>query len=656
MCGISGIYSPKIDKAEQKELLSSMLANLYHRGPDGWGIYVSDTCSIGNTRLSIFDVDNGFQPMMNERYVVAYNGEVYNFIELQGELKQLGYKFSTTCDTEVILNAFTEYGTECFKKFNGQFAILIYDRSEKRLIVARDRYGIRPLYVYNNNGKFYFASEIKAFDVIPGFRRELNINNIYEHGLFWNTLDDRTVYKNIRSIRAGSFEIYKDTPEPVTGKYYELGETVTESPKLFNEAKEEFDYLLNDAVKMRLRSDVPVADYLSGGIDSSVITYLTAQNKKEKFSTFSVAFNDKDFDESGYQLEMVDSLQSKHNAVNIDYENIRNNFAEAVYHFERPVFRTAPVPLFKLSELVRQKNFKVVLTGEAADEILFGYDSYKELKLLEFWSRQPESKIRPQLLKKLYPHYKHFKDPRQFGLMRIFYEGFLNKYSNELAGLNIRVHNNDILANYLNKDYQVKKSTEELISDVRKILPNNFDNWTILQKNQFLEMKTLLSGYLLSSQGDRMSMSNSVEGRYPFLDHRLVEKVFYYKDEYKLNGFYQKNILRQAYREKIPASIIDRPKMPYQAPDLKSFFINTAIYKEGEYLLSKEQIEKHGIFDPVMIGRFLNKFRRGIPENIGYRDNMLITFILSTQLLCEQATNPRKNAVDLSLKKVEIID
>jgi asparagine synthase (glutamine-hydrolysing) len=235
---------------------------------------------------------------------------------------------------------------------------------------------------------------------------------------------------------------------------------------------------------------------------------------------------------------------------------INDNFLDAVYHFERPIFRTAPLPLFLLSKMVKSEGIKVVLTGEGADEILFGYDSFKELKLLDFWNKQPHSNLRPQLIKKLYPHLQHYQDPKRFGLMRMYYEGFLGEYNNDLAGLNIRVHNNKILANYFNKDFQITFNKEKLTEKISSILPANFHNWTLLQKNQFLELKTLLSGYLLSAQGDRMSMAHSVEGRYPFLDHRLIESLFYYRDKFKLNGLKQKYILSKAYKDVIPSSII----------------------------------------------------------------------------------------------------
>jgi len=238
----------------------------------------------------------------------------------------------------------------------------------------------------------------------------------------------------------------------------------------------------------------------------------------------------------------------------------------------------------------------------------------------------------------------------------MYYEGFLNDYNNELAGLNIRVHNNKALANYFNKDFNISYNKEKLIEKINSILPDNFHKWTLLQKNQFLEIKTLLSGYLLSSQGDRMSMAHSVEGRYPFLDHRLIETLFYYPDKFKLNGFKQKYMLRKAYKSVIPNSIRNRPKRPYMAPDLISFFSNGNLTEQAAYFLSSKMIKDYGIFDNKIVSRLIDKFERKMPDEIGYRDNMLFTFILSCQMADYWTRNPKNTRFDNKLKTTEITD
>jgi len=655
MCGIAAIYNKKQQKPFLKDLIIRMISCLTHRGPDGSGIYIADNIALGQRRLSIIDLAGGNQPMITDRYVIIYNGEIFNYIELREELKQNeDIHFNTTCDTEVVIRAFEVYGLDALAKFNGQFALVLWDKKEKKLIIARDRYGVRPLYILHHNNSYYFASELKAFDTIEGYERRFDTENLFEHALMWNTLDDATVYEKIRSLPSGTCEIYQEGRCIKKIRYYEIGESLPSQTTDFKTALDEFTSLLNDAVKLRLRSDVPVATYLSGGIDSSVITYLTSLHNKETFKTFSVSFEDKDFDESAFQQEMVKRLNSDHFELLINYSMIDENFLEAVYHLERPVFRTAPVPLFLLSKMVHDEGIKVVLTGEGADEVLFGYDSFKEVKLLDFWAKHPESAIRPLLLKKLYPHLQHYKDPRQFGLIRLYYEGFLNDYNNELVGLNIRIYNNKALSNFFNKDLHIFYSKEKILEKTKKILPSNFDNWTLLQKNQFLEFKTLLSGYLLSSQGDRMSMAHSVEGRYPFLDHRLIEKLFYYPDNFKLRIFSQKYLLGKAFQQVIPESIINRPKRPYMAPDLKSFFSKGKLTEHAAYFLSDNLLDQYGIFDKKIVSMLIKKFERKMPDEIGYRDNMALTFVLSCQMANYWARNPKKNC--LALKQLKIYE
>ena len=407
---------------------------------------------------------------------------------------------------------------------------------------------------------------MKAFDYIPGFSRTYDFANLLEHGLLWNTLGDATVWQGVTSLPGGSFMILAQNKTPHTERYYELGESLAEqaTPVTMDEARHRvYDGLL-DAVRLRLRSDVPVGAYLSGGIDSSVIAFLTQMHPRESFRTFSIAFADSDFDERRYQSEMVHQLGTDHTMIEIDYRAVRDAFSEVIYRTERPIFRTAPVPLFLLSQAVAASGMKVVLTGEASDEILWGYDSFKELKLLRFWQKFPSSALRPLLIKRLYPHLKHYADPLQYGLLKTYYQEFLGNCDNELASLNIRLVNNSAIAHALNRDHGCAVDKERILGRIRAMLPPGYGHWSALRQNQFMEMRTLLSGYLLSSQGDRMSMAHGVEGRYPFLDHRLVETAFSFPDSIKLGGLEQKLVLRRAFRGLIPDSIIDRPKLPYQ--------------------------------------------------------------------------------------------
>jgi asparagine synthase (glutamine-hydrolysing) len=656
MCGVTGIFNNDNAGHILRDFVQQMTSALVHRGPDAWGTYVGPGIALGHTRLSIVDLSAGHQPMATEEFVISYNGEIFNYIELREELIKEGIKFATQSDTEVVIKAYQVWGENAFIKFNGQFAFLLWDKSKKQLIAARDRYGIRPLFVTKWKNAWLFASEMKAFDVLPGFRREYDMQHLFEHGLLWNTIGSDTVYKDIRTVVPGTIEIYTNSSEPVVHRYYSLGCMPQSPPVSFDEAQGELRDMLSDSVRLRLRSDVPVGMYLSGGIDSSVLALLTSQIMGERFKSFSVTFGDTDFDESIYQNEMVAHIGSEHHSIRIDYDSISENFIETVRHAERPLFRTAPVPLFLLSKLVRENDIKVVITGEASDEILFGYDSYKELKLLQFWGRSPNSVLRPLLIKRLYPHLQHYADSKGYGLMKLYYEDFLGNVSNDLVGLNIRIRNNTVLAAAFNKEFGIKFNQDDLIDKLSTIFPEAYSNWTFLQQNQFLEMKTLLDGYLLSSQGDRMALGHGIEGRFPFLDHRVVEKIFSWPDSYKLKGFSQKHILRKSFKGLIPDSIIDRPKLPYQAPDLRAFIRNRKPVPLVEHYLSTKTIREYGIFDERFVARFLMKFSKRSPEQIGYRDNMMLVFILSTQIAIYCARNPVRELLEERLRTIDIVE
>lgn len=656
MCGIVGIHSNSLEIKTSKQLLMNMTSSLQHRGPDNWGYYASSQTMFGHTRLSIVDLSAGHQPMRIQDHIIAYNGEIYNYIELRKELEAAGVKFLTNSDTEVFLRAFIHYREKCFEKLNGQFAALIWNRKKKELTIVRDRYGIRPLYYLEFQNQYYFASEMKAFDQISGFERSYNAQQLFNHGLLWNTCGSNTVYNDIDSLPGGSFAVFRDGKKIKAERYYELGRNYTEEKRSYTDVEEEFRYLMDDAVKLRLRSDVPVGAYLSGGIDSSVILSLISKHTSNSYKSFSIAFEDKEYDESVFQKEMVNTIRTEHHTERITYDKIDETFPEVIYHTERPVFRTAPTPLFLLSSMVKKNDIKVVLTGEGADEILWGYDSFKEVRLLEFWNKYPDSKIRPLLIKRLYPHLNHYSDERKFGLMKMFYEDFLNEINNDLASGNIRTHNNKILKNYFDKRHNLEFNKSALLDEYNLDKPGTFNNWNSLQKNQHLEMRSLLAGYLLSSQGDRMSLAHGVEGRYPFLDHRVVDMLFKVNSDFKLRGLNQKFLLKKGFANDIPESIINRPKRPYMSPDLKSFCRNGKLTENASFFLDNKLIVDYQIFNPKWIQRFLMKFKDGVPENIGYRDNMIITFILSAQIAQYWAKNPRSFHLPEELLTVAIND
>ena len=660
MCGIVGLTG-SYKKRESKEIVERMVSSLSHRGPDEWGTFISDVVALGHARLSIIDLAGGHQPMTSAISCLSFNGEIYNYLELRRELEAESCIFSTASDTEVLQKALDTWNVDALAKLNGQFAFLYWNRKRDELIIARDRYGIRPLYYTKTDKGYAFASEIKGLRAVPGLQLKWHIPNVLEHGLLWNTLDDHTVFDGVHSLPGGHYKLFSKQGEKPSIPYYELGQEFSGdiASNGIEEAADQLVEKLRCAVELRLRSDVPVGCYLSGGIDSSVTSYLAHKIKGKRFKSFSVAFQDKSFDESEYQKIMSNWLGSEHHEVLVGSEEIQRVFFDAAIHFERPIFRTAPIPMFLLSKMVREQGIKVVLTGEAADEILFGYDSYKEIELLRRWASGMDGDNVSEVLKYFYPHLDHFKDARQLGMLKMYYEGFKDRINGPLAGLIIRASNNQVLRQMIHPDHNVDSSLEDLSIRIDNLTPSHIKEQSLLRRHQYWEMKTLLSGYLLSSQGDRMAMAHSVEGRFPFLDHTVVEWVFALPQKLKLTEeFSQKHILREAFKRVLPIQILDRPKRPYMAPDISAFFPKGVAGSLVEEFLSSEAVKTAGIFDPKMVARFLQKLVRRGTENAGYRDNMLITFLLSAQVIDSHNKTQRHNEQLLpnSLRVVDILE
>lgn len=632
MCGIAGILNLKSNlNGIPTGTLDSMLSTIGYRGPDGTGLYNKGMVGFGHARLSIIDLAGGSQPMSNEDGTIwiTFNGEIFNYLELRDDLIRRGHTFATQSDTEVIVHLYEDYGAECLDHLNGQFAFAIWNEKTRELFIARDRMGIRPFFYTTSGNRFYFASEIKAIFATNEVPREIDPLALDQVFTLWCTVPPRTAFKDILELPPGHYMIVKDGNIQVQ-QYWDI-DFSTEPVKVdFAEAMETLRELLIDATRLRLRADVPVGAYLSGGLDSSVTTALIRHFTNSPLETFSVCFEDADYDESGFQNKMARALGTKHHEVRCTYRDISDNFPQVIWHTEKPVLRTAPTPLFLLSRLVRQSNFKVVMTGEGADEIIGGYDIFKETKIRQFWSRFPESKWRPLLLKRLYPYLPAFQSQSKAYREAFFNEG-LSDISDPLFSHRPRWLTTSkgklFFSNRLREEIH-GASPEDVITDA---LPSDFSAWPPLTRAQYLESKNLLPGYILSSQGDRVSMGNSIEGRFPFLDHRVVEFCATLPLHYKIRGLNEKYILKQCMKEYLPAEIAKRSKQPYLAPDSKSFFHNGKAADYVEELLSEKCLEQFGYFNPKPTRMLVNKCRRG--SVIGFKDNMALVGILSTQLL-----------------------
>ncbi|MFB3926303.1 MAG: asparagine synthase (glutamine-hydrolyzing) [Syntrophales bacterium] len=633
MCGIAGYVD--FDRHRSiKGLLCRMIGIMKHRGPDASGIYEDDFAGLASRRLSILDIAGGDQPIHNEEESVwvVYNGEVFNYPEIRNDLEKRDHRFYTKSDTEVLVHLYEECGTDLCRHLNGQFAFAIWDRVRDRLILGRDRLGVRPLFYYEERTRLIFGSEIKAVFADPAVPREMDLRTLSDIFTFWAPLGSMTAFKGIYQIPPGHTAVFSRSGLSLR-PFWKIGfENSGNSDRPFHEYREELKYLIRDAVRIRLRADVPVGAYLSGGLDSTYITALVKKYFNNRLCTFSVGFTDGRFDETAFQEKVVHALETDHKSTLCAEADIGRVFPEVIWHSEVPILRTAPAPLFLLSRLVRDNGYKVVLTGEGSDEIFAGYDIFKEDKIRRFWSKDPQSGFRPMLFRKIYPDVFDGQSSRTGQFLNAFFQKGLQDTDSKFYSHMIRWENTGCLRQFFSDEVKEELRREgEPIERFLSTLPGDFMKWDALSRAQYIEMTIFLSNYLLSSQGDRMAMANSVEGRFPFLDHRVIEFALRTPSCFRLHGLKDKFILRKAAMDTIPPDIAMRGKRPYRAPVSRCFFADTPAYVEE--LLSDGALRKSGYFHPGRVGKIIEKCRKQEGCLLSERENMALTGILSTQLL-----------------------
>ena len=641
MCGIAGLFN-RDGSSVDPSVLEGMIRTVDYRGPDGTGTFIRGPIGLAHNRLSIIDLAGGHQPMDCDggSLWITFNGEIFNYLELREGLIQKGHKFLTRSDTEVILRLYREYGVNCVRHMNGQWAFAIWDAERRSLFLSRDRLGIRPLFYTTAGRSFVFGSEIKVLLAHPGVEREIDLQALRQVFTYWFPLPPRTPFRNILELSPGHSLIVEEG-KAETQRYWQLDFSAADATRLDDSGDEKrcvdkLCELLLDSTRIRLRADVPVGAYLSGGLDSSIITALAQRFVGSSLRTFSVAFEDPSLDESSYQEEVVRALGTQHQKIRCTSTDIGEVFPDVIWHAERPILRTAPSPLYMLSGLVRSNGFKVVLTGEGSDEFLGGYDIYKEAKIRAFWAQQMGSKIRPLLLKRLYPYLQGIQKQSPAYLQAFFRvqpEAIKDPFFSHVPrwGLTSRAHV------FFSPEIRAEFQSHEGYRDVTELLPPGFSNWGPFSRAQYLESALLLPAYLLSSQGDRMAMANSVEARYPFLDYRIAEFASGLPPRLKMKVLNEKYLLKRAFGDLVPASVRRRPKQPYRAPDAVCFFdpvTGKARHNYVEELLSRECIRAHGIFDPVVVEKLLAKVKRGKASS--FLDNAALVGILSTQILVNQ--------------------
>ncbi len=648
MCGIAGFFSADGRPMGAAAMLDAMIAAVAHRGPDERGSFVAEgagpCAGLAHARLSIIGIADGQQPMRHGESWISFNGEIFNYVELRQELVARGRRFRTSSDTEVILQLYDEMGLGCLDRLNGDFAFALWDGRARKMVLARDRMGVRPLFHTRRQGALWFGSEVKALLAVPGIEARLDPIALDQVLTLWAPIAPRTSFEGVEELPPGHV-LVADAAGVTIRRWWTLDfPDAAEARAPFNAeaAAEELAALLADATRIRLRADVPVGSYLSGGLDSSIVSALAARQVPDRLETFSVAFDSAEHDESTFQETMANALGTRHSSLRITNAAIAGALPSVVAHSERPLIRTGPAPLQLLSAHVRQRGFKVVLTGEGADEVFAGYDIFKEAAVRRFCARMPGSTMRAHLFRKLYPYLPGIRRQSAEYLAAFFGTG-LDALDDPLHSHRPRFRATAATKLFYSEAFRARIGGYDAAAELAAMLPGDFGRWHPLHQAQYLETTFLLPGYILSSQGDRAAMAHGIEGRFPFLDHRVVVFATTLPPSAKLSGLREKHILRKALRHLLPQEVAGRVKQPYRAPDSQAFAGTMPDY--ARRVTSEEAVAALGVFDPGKVRRLKEKVAAGTAT--GFRDSSAFIGVLTTQLWQERfATQGQRTAAE----------
>ena len=620
MCGIAGVFHFQKDAEVAEDHLRLMTTSIAHRGPDDDGYWRSGTgrLGLGFRRLSIVDLAGGHQPMSTQdgRYWIVFNGEIYNHVTIRQELESRGYSFRTRSDTEVILQAYACWGAKCIERFLGMFAFGIWDETEGRLFLARDRIGIKPLYYANRNGTLYFASEIKALFEHPDLAPRLNRDALAHYFTFLCVPPPATLFEGIEKLRAGHtllVEAGKELKEP---ERYWTPLTGPMSTRSESELIDEVRATLTDAVRARLMADVPLGVFLSGGLDSSSIVALMSRMIDRPVETFSIGYkDDPGFNEFENARQTAALFGTHHHEIQIDHEDFRRFLPRLVHHQDEPIADPVCVPLYFVSELARQNGVKVALVGEGADELFFGYAFHNRVwRMVErLWNplAAAPAPLRGLATRAAEP----FVDlPRRDFLRRLrengepFLGGAVTFYPEELKRL----------APALARDARPEAAVRAFYEEIDALRPDaDFPT-----RASYLELEFRLPELLLM-RVDKMTMATSVEGRVPFLDHRMVELAFRIPITMKVRDGVTKYVLREAMKDILPAEILQRRKMGFHVPVTRWFA--AVLSPLAQDVLHDPRLERLEIWDKREVDRLLARRQDG-RANLGMRIWSLVNF------------------------------
>lgn len=554
MCGIVG-YTTK-DWYAPAERIRDAVMTLVHRGPDQQGTHHSALCSLGGARLKILDLSAGDQPIYSpdRNTAIVFNGEIYNHLELRQELAGLGHRFETTCDTETVLHAFLEWDTECFARLRGMFAVALWQQKQRRLVLGRDRVGIKPLYIARQGEDILFASELKGILIHPEFERRMSLQGLDCYLSMNYVPAPWTLVEGVEKLTPGHWMDWRNGSVKIES-YWEIPEIRPERISL-DEAKEELDRLLTESVAEQMLSDVPLGVWLSGGIDSSTILHYAARASREPLRTFSISFQGRSFDESSYISAVARQYGTRHEQLDLNLnQDLEGAIRELTYYSDEPSADSGALPVWFLSKLTKQ-SCTVAFSGEGSDEVFGGYLTYRANRMARWLRRLPDGMVRglleglrawPASDEKIGLDYKvkrllegSLLPPEQ---SHIYWNGTFSEA--EKATLMRR---------------QLPGALPWLLSSLQADLPGD----GLGPYMKFDQAYYLPDDILVKS--DRMSMAHSIEVRPPFLDHRLIEFAAKLPEKLKIQGSRQKVLLKELMRDKLPPTILQRKKVGFDIP------------------------------------------------------------------------------------------
>jgi len=593
MCGICGIINLDPTHRVNFKMLKMMCNEIYYRGPDADGYFVEENVGLGMRRLSIIDLQGGFQPIYNEdkSICIVFNGEIYNFRQLRSELIKIGHRFYTNSDTEVIIHLYEEFGENCVKRLRGMFAFAIWDNNKKQLFIARDRLGIKPLYYSITSGSFLFSSELKCILSTSMVHKEIDLTALSDFFSFLYVPAPRTIFKNIFKLMPAHYLVLKNH-NLIINKYWTL-EFEWNKRKDLNEYINEFYELFEESVKLRMISDVPLGAFLSGGIDSSLVVGVMSKISNKPVETFSIGYQQggEYYDERKYAKIVSSLFNTQHHEFILKFEDINNLIKTIFIHFDEPIADSSALPNYLISRETR-KFVTVALSGLGGDELSAGYERYLGIKFAKLYQRIPNilrKEIIPNIINALPDSRKgvHFYN-RLKRFVNNANSPFLELYFNIIAEFNTMEKQQLFTPEVLK---EITRPSEEIF---REHCPQYMDDSNLLEKMLYIDLKTYLVDDLLTIT-DRMSMAHSLEARVPFLDHKLVEFFASIPGDLKLNGFTKKFILKKAAERLLPKTVIYRRKMGFSVP--------LVVWMRKEL---KEYIKKTIFEDPIKNMDFFN--------------------------------------------------